>query len=521
MEIVCTRPTCPRPTNHFADLENQGTLTTVQQKFCTACGMPLILSGRYLPEKLLGQGGFGAAYLARDRYTPNLRTCVVKLFQPSGDLSADQLQLAQSLFQREAAVLEEIGRKHPQIPDLYAFFPLIVPSPKPGKQEEYFYLVQEFIDGEDLEQVLARSGALSAADVIEVLVSMLKVLSFVHENGTIHRDIKPSNIMRHRDGRLFLLDFGAVKQVTAAQGPPSAKSTGIYSIGFAPPEQMAGGAVYPSTDLYALAVTCITLLTGKEAGELYDSYNNSWAWRAHAQINPAIADILDRMLRSSPNQRYESAQDALAALRQAASGGTGAAAPAATSPQGTGTASVASTTMQPPPPMPVAPVTSPSAPPSPNIVSPPAGPKPVPASSQPLASPSPKGQSATSQTAMSSFSLFEFLGGAAFTGLEGGLLAIALASLLGTTWLGSGAWLLLLAVLILLQMRRVIERFDLVIIAAVTLGVVLLFPPLQTILTATAAPRVTVIVLAIMAGLATVAIGTLFRLIYRLLSTFM
>lgn len=328
MEIVCTRPTCPRPANHFADLENRGTLTTVQQKFCTACGMPLILSGRYLPEKLLGQGGFGAAYLARDRYTPNLRSCVVKLFQPSGDLSPDQMELAQSLFQREAAVLEEIGNKHPQIPDLYAFFPLIVPSLKAGKQEEYFYLVQEFIDGEDLEQVLTRNGPLTASEVIEVLVSMLKVLNFVHENGTIHRDIKPSNIMRDRDGKLYLLDFGAVKQVTTGQGQPKGKSTGIYSIGFAPPEQMAGGEVYPSTDLYALAVTCISLLTGKDAGELYDSYNNSWAWRAHAQVNPAIADVLDRMLRPSPHQRYETAKDVLAALRQAAAGSATATPPA-------------------------------------------------------------------------------------------------------------------------------------------------------------------------------------------------
>jgi serine/threonine-protein kinase len=124
-------------------------------------------------------------------------------------------------------------------------------------------------------------------------------------------------------------------------------------------------------------------------------------------------------------------------------------------------------------------------------------------------------------TKTSSFSLLEFLGGAAFTGVEGGLLAIALASLIGTTWLGSGAWLLLIAVLILLQARRVIERFDLVIIAAVTFGVVLLFPPLQTILTATASPRTTIVVLAVMAGLAAVAIGTLFRLIYRVLSALM
>ncbi|MGD1940148.1 MAG: 4-Cys prefix domain-containing protein [Leptolyngbyaceae cyanobacterium] len=173
MEIVCTRPTCPRPGNHFADLSNRATLTTVQQKFCTACGMPLILSGRYLPEKLLGKGGFGAAYLARDRYTPALRPCVVKLFQPSGDLSPDQLALAQDLFQREAAVLEELGNTHPQIPDLYAFFPLIVPGLQPGLQEEYFYLVQEFIDGEDLEQTLARTGPFAPSVMVEVLVSML------------------------------------------------------------------------------------------------------------------------------------------------------------------------------------------------------------------------------------------------------------------------------------------------------------------------------------------------------------
>lgn len=511
MEIVCTRPTCPRPENHFADLENRGTLTTVQQKFCTACGMPLILSGRYLPEKLLGKGGFGSAYFARDRYTPTLRPCVVKLFQPSGDLSPNQMELAQNLFQREAAVLEDLGNRHPQIPDLYAFFPLIVPGLKPGTQEEYFYLVQEFIDGEDLEQTLARTGAVSSSEVIEVLVSMLKVLDFVHENGTIHRDIKPSNIMRHRDNTLYLLDFGAVKQVTTAQGHPSTRSTGIYSIGFAPPEQMAGGAVYPSTDLYALAVTCITLLTGKEAGELYDSYNNTWQWRAHAKVNPAIADILDRMLLPTPNQRYASAQAVLAALRQAATGTPPATASSLQS-RSTARASAASSTatqMQ----SPTAGKTTTAAQVAasgPAIAPQPSGPKPVQSSA-----PAP-----ATQSPMSS-SLFEFLGGAAFTGVEGSLLAIALTSLLGTTWLGSGAWLILVAALVLLQARRVIERFDLVIIALVTLGVVLLFPPLQTILTATASPRVTIVVLAIMAGLAAIAIGTLFRLIYRVLSALM
>lgn len=104
MEVYCTRSGCPRPQNHFADLDNSATLKTVQQKYCTCCGMPLILMGRYLPIQLLGQGGFGAAFLARDRHTPGMRQCVVKQFKPTGDFSATQLAKAQKLFEREAAV---------------------------------------------------------------------------------------------------------------------------------------------------------------------------------------------------------------------------------------------------------------------------------------------------------------------------------------------------------------------------------------------------------------------------------
>jgi hypothetical protein len=126
---------------------------------------------------------------------------------------------------------------------------------------------------------------------------------------------------------------------------------------------------------------------------------------------------------------------------------------------------------------------------------------------------------APSQTAISAIPLAQFLGAAAFTGFEGGLLAIALTSLLGTTLLGSGAWLILLAGLVFLQIKRVIERLDLVIIAGVTLGVVLLFPPLRSVLLITNAPLQTAIVLAILGGLMAVAIATLFRLIYRLLSS--
>ncbi|HEY9819561.1 MAG TPA: serine/threonine-protein kinase [Candidatus Sericytochromatia bacterium] len=483
MEIYCTRPGCPRPNNHFPDLDDKATLKTAQQKFCTACGMPLILVGRYIPSRLLGQGGFGAAFLARDRYTPALRQCVVKQFQPSGDLNPQQLKIAQDLFEREAEVLEQLGSTHPQIPDLFAFFPLITPSIQFGKEDQFFYLVQEFIDGEDLEQELQRNGPFSEAQALEVLQEILNVLKFVHENGSIHRDIKPSNIMRDKKGRLYLLDFGAVKQVT--QGEPAeggtGRSTGIYSMGFAPPEQMSGGQVYPSTDLYALAVTVITLLTGKEAGELYDSYNNNWNWRNSAQVSDTLANVLDRMLLSAPNQRFQSAQEALDAL---------------------------SSRRQPPPPPSV------TLPPPVQVSVPPATVPPVTQSPSPPPITPPFNPPVTSSPQSLSrqpTSLIEILGGGAFTGFEGGLLFIALSHFLGTTGISIGLLGMIVGGLAYAQYRRIIEGKDLLIIAGITAAVVLFF--LRGSLSIENA-----LIISVLAGLGGIAATALFRLVYLLLS---
>ncbi|MEH1843306.1 MAG: protein kinase [Nostoc sp.] len=463
MEVYCTRPRCPRPQNYFADLDDITTLKTTQQKYCTTCGMPLLLDGRYVPVKLLGRGGFGAAFLARDRRIPGMRQCVVKQFQPSGNLTLNQLQQAQLMFEREAEVLSQLGNDHEQIPDLFAFFPVIVNGLQPGQQDQFFYLVQEYIDGQNLEEELVQQGKFSEQQVLEVLQEILKVLKFVHHRGIIHRDIKPSNIMRRRDGRLFLLDFGAVKQVTNAALGSAGSSTGIYSMGFAPPEQMAGGQVFPSTDLYALAVTIIILLTNQEAGQLFDAYSNQWKWRTQVTVSSHLADILDKMLLPAANQRFQSAQEVLDALNSQA-------AHAATQ------LNSSSVTLPPQPPnsSPVVPRRLPTQP---------------------------------------AFSTVELLGGAAFSGFEGALIAIALFSLVKSPIVTLTTSALILAILIFAQTRRWIEKFDLLIIPTISFAIIFFLPFLHRGLNIQV-----VVFLAVGAGLVAISLTAIFRLIYKLLS---
>lgn len=490
MDLYCTRPGCLKPVNHFTDLDDPAILRTVPQKYCITCGMPLILAGHFIPHRLLGQGGFGAAFLGCDRHTSSFRQCVIKQFQPSGNLTPAQLQVAQDLFKREGKALEELGNAHPQIPDSFAFFEVKVPHAQPGKPDQFFYLVQEFIDGQTMEEEMTQQGLFSAEKIKELLQAILPVLTFVHEHGFIHRDIKPSNIMRHRNGLLYLLDFGAVKQATNAG--EAARSTGIYSKGFAPPEQMSGCQIYPSTDLYALAVTCLMLMTGKDPSELYDSYSNTWKWRNFvSQVSSPLAEVLDRMLLPTPSDRFHSAVEVLDALKQPAAPGKR----PNTRPSGK---------TQPSPP-PFQPTVLPSQ------------------ASQPTGKSTAPAKPVRQRASIKSFSTLELLGGSAFTGFQGGLLAIALISVFGTTLVSAGFWLLLVAGLVLLQSRRIIERIDLIILGGATLATVAFIPTLHQIVLAANAgnPLIAVLLFAGLAGAAAIAVMALFRLIYKLLSRFM
>ncbi len=169
---------------------------------------PLIgttLRNRYKITELLGSGGFGNTYLAVDLDLPAQPSCVVKHLKPKNQ-NPGVMPIAQRLFEGEAQTLYRLGNENNQIPKLFAHF-------QEGGQ---FYLFQEFVDGHDLTKEIIPGSCKSEQVVFKLLQDILKVLAFVHQNNVIHRDIKPQNLRRRRkDGKIVLIDFGAVKEISA------------------------------------------------------------------------------------------------------------------------------------------------------------------------------------------------------------------------------------------------------------------------------------------------------------------
>lgn len=261
-----------------------------------------LLNDRYQVIRTLGAGGFGETYLAEDTYMPSKRRCVVKQLRPIQN-NPQIYQLVQERFQREAAILEELGGATDQIPALYAYF----------VADSQFYLVQEWIEGDTLTAKLQQQGLLSESAVQEILVNLLPVLEYVHSQRIVHRDIKPDNIiLRHRDGKAVLIDFGAVREsmgtVVNSQGNVTS-SIVIGTPGYMPSEQAAGRPVF-SSDLYSLGLTAIYLLTGKQPQQLeLDSQTGEIMWREYAShISPVLASVLDRAIAYHPRDRYSTAR---------------------------------------------------------------------------------------------------------------------------------------------------------------------------------------------------------------------
>jgi formylglycine-generating enzyme required for sulfatase activity len=271
--------------------------------FCQECGNKILLDNRYRPIKFLGEGGFGRTFQAVDEKRLNT-PCVIKQFLPQQAGSA-ALQKATELFQQEAKRLQELG-KHPQVPDLEAFF----------SQDGRLYLVQDFIDGQNLLEEFENQGKLNEAQIRIILIELLPVLQFIHDNKVIHRDIKPENIIRSKNGKLFLIDFGVSKETSGTI--LTRVGTTVGTPGYAAPEQFRG-MVYHNSDLYSLAVTCVRLLTGHfpksdSSDELFDTNTMEWQWRKYVSLSQELTTILETMLQDIPAKRYQSATEVLAAL---------------------------------------------------------------------------------------------------------------------------------------------------------------------------------------------------------------
>ncbi len=269
-----------------------------------------LLGGRYQVIRRLGSGGFSRTFLVTDIHLPNHPRCVIKQLKVQ-DKDTGTLDMARRLFDTEARVLYQLGN-HPQIPSLMAHF----------EEDQEFYLAQEYIEGSRLNRQVEEGKPWSETRVVLLLQEVLEILAFVHRQQVIHRDIKPSNLIRrHRDGKMVLIDFGAVKQVTSS--PLLDAETGATNItvaigthGYMPNEQYAGKPRF-SSDVYAVGILGIRALTGMHPQKIEeDSITSELSWRQYAPtVSSSLAAVLDKMVRYDFRDRYPTAQEALEALQ--------------------------------------------------------------------------------------------------------------------------------------------------------------------------------------------------------------
>ncbi|AFY68592.1 serine/threonine protein kinase [Thalassoporum mexicanum PCC 7367] len=268
-----------------------------------------VLRDRYEIKQVIGRGGMGRTYMAMDRERFN-EVCVLKEFIPTNQ-SPEIIDKAKQLFQREASILYQI--KHPQVPEFRATFAV----------DGRLFLVQDYVEGQTYREILKQRSlegrAFTESEIINLLSQVLPILGYIHNRNIIHRDVSPENLMlRSRDRMPVLIDFGVVKETATKLSRlhlgDLPASTVAGKLGYAPPEQMQSGRAYANSDLYALAVTAIVLLTGKEPQDLFDDASLSWQWQQYVSVNSGLAQILNKMLSYKPSNRYSSSDEVLHAL---------------------------------------------------------------------------------------------------------------------------------------------------------------------------------------------------------------
>ncbi|MDY7024061.1 MAG: protein kinase [Cyanobacteriota bacterium] len=278
--------------------------------FCIHCGLPIHIERsirNYHVLRTLGQGGMGTTTLAWNAESTLPQTigktripALVVLKEMNTDIA--QIAKAQELFEREARTLKALT--HEGIPQFYDFFV------EDGKK----YLAMEMIHGQDLEKIVQHKGPAAPAQAIDWMIQTCEVLKYLHEQDPpiIHRDIKPANLLlRNRDRQIFVLDFGAVKEIGTPPG------TRIGAEGYSAPEQDRGQPLTLS-DLYAVGATLIFLLTGESPLNFYKQQNNSFGFNLESipTITPQLRKVIEQVTEYRPRDRYADAQQLSQALQE-------------------------------------------------------------------------------------------------------------------------------------------------------------------------------------------------------------
>ena len=257
---------------------------------CGECGQSPLLNEQYRLSRVLGQGAVGTTYAA-ERLVDGRLVAVKEM-----PLRRAETDKARQLIEREVALLRQLD--HPGIPTHDDDF-----MAGRGKHRA-LYLVQEYIDGTPLSEAI-RSERLTEAEVLDILDALLPILGYLHSlrPPVIHRDIKPDNIMRRPDGALVLIDFGSARD--AVKDPDLGGSTVAGTFGFMAPEQFAGDAM-PATDLYALGMLAVVLLTRKEARGFQERASLE-GWLKAASVSAPMQALIADLTAEAPADRPASA----------------------------------------------------------------------------------------------------------------------------------------------------------------------------------------------------------------------
>lgn len=254
----------------------------------------MLIQNRYRLIQLIGKGGFCKTYLAVDENQFPPVPCVVQQLSQRNQTPKSFIYKAQQL---------KIVGQHPQIPALIAYF----------QDEQYYYLVQEFIAGRNLANLLKEEGVLSENQIWQLLADILPVIKFIHDRQIIHCDIKPENIIFTESKKFVLVDFAAAQIFSEIDQLMSKDCIGNPE--YIAPEQTRGKAVFAS-DLYSLGVTCIHLMTQISPFDLYDVANDCWVWQDYLSttVSDHLTKILTKLLHKSNRDRFPSADEVMLAM---------------------------------------------------------------------------------------------------------------------------------------------------------------------------------------------------------------